>query len=401
MTGPAQPLVVHVVYRFAVGGLENGVVNLVNRLPQEAWRHAILSLTDVDAAFCRRITRTDVEYVALNKGPGHAVPLYPRLYGHFRRLGANIVHTRNLAALEACLPAWAARVPVRIHGEHGRDVFDPDGTSERYRWIRRAFRPFVNRYVAVSPDLERYLHDRVAIPDGRVEQIYNGVDTVAFHPPANGRPAIEGCPFRDPGLWLVGTVGRMERVKDQVNLARAFARAVESNPAARARMRLVLVGDGSLRPEIEAILRQAGARDLAWLADERSDIPEMLRGLDCFVLPSLAEGVSNTILEAMASGLPVVATKVGANGDLIEDGMTGRLVPASDSEALAAAIIGYFADSACARRHGRAGRQRAESRFSLERMVERYHRLYSMLLHEHAAARNEAQPAARGPSTLG
>ena len=392
MSGSQPPLIVHVVYRFAVGGLENGVVNLINRLPTRSWRHAILSLTDVDEEFASRIARDDVRRIALRKPAGHAWRLYPRIASILRELRPAIVHTRNLAALEAVVPAWAAGVPVRVHGEHGRDVHDLDGTSRRYQWVRRAFRPFVTTYVALSPDLEQYLCERVGIPPSKVEQIYNGVDTVRFAPAPGGRRPIDGCPFREARHWLVGTVGRMEAVKDQANLARAFVRALRLHPAARDRMRLVLVGDGSERPRIEAILDEADARDLAWFAGERADVVPLLQGLDCFVLPSLAEGVSNTILEAMACGLPVAATRVGANGELVEAGVTGSLVPAADSDALAGAIVAYFADPALAGRHGAAARLRAVGRFSLERMVERYDALYAGLL-----ARRSAPARASGP----
>ncbi|MEO8566767.1 MAG: TIGR03088 family PEP-CTERM/XrtA system glycosyltransferase, partial [Betaproteobacteria bacterium] len=307
------PLIVHVVYRFAVGGLENGVVNLINRLPAQSWRHAVVSLTEVDAAFAARISSGAVRCIALHKAPGHTVRLYPRLVSLLRELRPAIVHTRNLAALEATLPAWIAGVPARLHGEHGRDVGDLDGSSRRYQRVRRLFRPFVTRYVALSPDLESYLRERIGVPATRVEQIYNGVDTARFCPAPGARAPIDACPFRRPDYWLVGTVGRMEAVKDQTNLARAFVTAVGADPEARARLRLVLVGDGRLRSEVEAILESAGVRELAWFAGERADVAPMLQGLDCFVLPSLAEGVSNTILEAMACGLPVVATRVGAN----------------------------------------------------------------------------------------
>ena len=141
------------------------------------------------------------------------------------------------------------------------------------------------------------------------------------------------------------------------------------------------------------ILRAAGVRDLAWLAGERHDIPEVMHGLDCFVLPSLAEGVSNTVLEAMACGLPVVATRVGANPDLVAEGTTGALVPAENSDALAAAILAAFADPSGAAIQGRAGRARVEQRFSLERMVERYHSMYTALLPRQVAARSNASTA--------
>ncbi len=394
-------LIVHVVFRFAIGGLENGLVNLINRLPADAWRHAVIALTGIDDEFRKRVTRSDVQYVALGKRPGHAIPLYPTLFRLFRRLRPDIVHTRNLAALEASFPAWAAGVPARVHGEHGRDVEDLDGSNVRRQWVRRAFRPFVSEYVALSPDLKEYLCRRIGIPEERVEQIYNGVDTARFGPPPGGRAVINGCPFQDADFWLVGTVGRMETVKDQTNLAHAFVRALRLCPDARRRMRLVMVGDGVLLPQVEAILAEGNARELAWLPGEREDVPEVLQGLDCFVLPSLAEGVSNTILEAMACGLPVVATRVGANGELIEDGASGHLVPAGDSNALARAIAGYFDAPAIARRHGRAGRQIVERRFSLDRMVEHYHRLYTSILPARTSAVRESHGALPGGTSGG
>lgn len=385
-----RPLIVHVVYRFDIGGLENGVVNLINRLPESSWRHAVLSLTEVSMDFSQRVLRKDVRYVSLQKAPGHLAKLYPRLVRQFRELAPAVVHTRNLAALEAAVPAWVAGVPARIHGEHGRDASDPDGMRRRYQWVRRAYSPFVSRYVALSKDLERYLRDRVGIASERIVQLYNGVDSNRFRSVDRAHPAVGECPFSAPEQWLVGTVGRMDPVKDQTNLARAFVLAVRANHEARARMRLVLVGDGELRAEVERVLDQGGVRELAWLAGERSDIPEVMRGLDCFVLPSKAEGISNTILEAMASGLPVIATQVGGNGELIEADMTGKLVPAGDPRALAEGILDYFANPALARRHGRAGRNRVERNFSLERMVDSYHNLYLAELHARGIAARSA-----------
>jgi sugar transferase (PEP-CTERM/EpsH1 system associated) len=376
----ARPLVLHVVYRFAVGGLENGIVNLINRLPAERFRHGIVALTDASAEFCARIRRDDVMVESLRKPPGHLVRLYPRLHRLFRAHRPAIVHTRNLAALEAVVPAWSAGVGVRIHGEHGRDVADLDGSNRKYQLVRRAYAPFVTRWVALSHDLDRYLVRRVGVPETRVDQICNGVDTDRFRPAPGGREAIPGCPFTSPDLWLAGTVGRMQAVKDQTSLARAFVGALRRHPDARRRMRLVMVGDGPLRAAAERILADAGVADLAWFAGERDDVPGILRGLDCFVLPSLAEGISNTILEAMATRLPVVATRVGGNAELLEDGLDGRLVPAAHPDALAEAIVGYFGDAPLARRHARAARAAVERQFSLDRMVADYLALYENAL---------------------
>jgi sugar transferase (PEP-CTERM/EpsH1 system associated) len=379
-------LVVHVVHAFSTGGLENGVVNLINRLPADRWRHAVLALTGVSMDFCSRVERSDVEYLALHKGPGHLLRLYPWLFRFFRERRPAIVHTRNLAALEAQVPACIAGVPARVHGEHGWDLSDPAGKSGRYRLVRLAYRPFVHRYVALSRHIESYLERSVGVPHARIAHICNGVDTARFRPPPSGREAIPGSPFSDSGLWIVGTVGRMQAIKNQTKLAEAFVRVLRLDPRARKRMRLVMIGDGPLREEVTGLLERAGVRDLAWLPGERADVPQIMRGLDCFALPSLAEGISNTILEAMASGLPVVATDVGGNPDLVENGLTGRLVPSAGANGLAEALLAYFRDPALARRHGRAGRNRTERQFSLERMAADYERLYLNLLQRPAGA---------------
>jgi sugar transferase (PEP-CTERM/EpsH1 system associated) len=333
----------------------------------------------VSNEFASRIEREDVRYVELGKHPGHLVRDYPRLHRLFRQLAPAIVHTRNLAALEAVVPAWAAGVPVRIHGEHGWDANDPYGHRTRYRLVRRLYRPFVHRYVALSRHLAQYLEHDVGIARERISQMYNGVDTERFTA-AEERTPIAGCLFGEPHEWLVGWVGRMDPVKDPLNLARAFVRARELSPAAAKRMRLVLVGDGAERAALEALLGSARVREHVWFAGERDDIADVMRGLDCFALPSRAEGVSNTILEAMASRLPIVATRVGGNAELVESGMTGLLVPPADSDALARAILTYFTERSTARRHAKAARQVAERRFSLSRMVTDYSVLYERSL---------------------
>ncbi len=376
----APPLICHVVYRFAVGGLENGVVNLINHLPADRWRHAVVSLTDIDAAFAARVRTPGVAMQALHKPPGQGWRQWPALARLFRQLRPAIVHTRNLAALEAQAPAWWAGVPGRIHGEHGRDAEDPHGTSRKHIWMRRAYRPFVQQTIALGQELARYADTAVGIPRERLHTIYNGVDTGRFSPAGAGRTPIAECPFAGPDLWLVGTVGRMQTVKAQPLLARAFVRALALQPALRSRLRLVLVGDGPLRAECEQLLAEGGAAGLAWFAGERADVPDVMRGLDCFVLPSLAEGISNTILEAMATGLPVLATAVGANGELVDEGRSGRLVPAGDVEALASGLVALAADPAAAAAMGRAGRARVEQRFSLPAMVAAYDAVYQQVL---------------------
>ncbi len=377
-----RPLVLHLVYRFDTGGLENGVVNLINHMPASAYRHAVVALTEVASGFARRIRRSDVAFVSLHKPPGHGVRLYPRLLALFRDARPAIVHTRNLAALECQVPALWAGVPVRIHGEHGRDVDDLDGTRVRYQWLRRAYRPFVQQHVALSRDLAGYLEHKVGVPPRRIAQIHNGVEIERFHPPKGARQPIAGSPFVDPLQFIVGSVGRMQAVKAQTLLARAFIRALQLQPALRARLRLVMVGEGPLRAEAQDLLDAAGVASLAWLPGELADVPAVMCGLDLFVLPSRAEGISNTILEAMATGLPVLATDVGGNAELVVAGQTGEVVGSGDVEALAAGLLRLAADPARAAAMGRAGRARVEEHFSLPAMVAAYQGLYDRLLAE-------------------
>ena len=387
-----RPLVVHLMYRFDTGGLENGVVNLVNHMPADAYRHAIVALTEI-TDFRDRIKRKDVEFVALNKPPGQGIWQFPKLYRLFRRLRPAIVHSRNLAALECQVPAWAARVPVRIHGEHGRDVGDLDGSNLAYQRVRRFYRPFVHHYMALSRDLADYLVQKIHVPQSTITQVYNGVDTQRFKPTPNGPIPIAGCPFDPSQHWLVGTVGRMQVVKDQVMLARAFVRALELAPQLTATMRLVMVGEGPLRAQAQAVLDAAGVSSLAWLPGERNDVAGIMRGLHAFALPSLAEGISNTILEAMASALPVVATDVGGNADLVQRGQTGEITAAADPLAMAQRLVQLATEPQRASTMGAAGRQRVEAAFSMQAMVANYQSVYDKQLRHAGVSHNPSSQA--------
>ena len=385
-----RPLVMHIVYRFDVGGLENGVVNLLNHMPAHAYRHMIVALTEV-TDFKHRVLRDDVAFIALHKPPGHGARLYPQLFRLMRQCKPAIVHTRNLAALEAVVPAWLAGVPVRVHGEHGRDVSDLDGSRRRFQWLRRVYRPFVTHYVALSLDLADYLVARVNVPPARVAHIYNGVDLTRFTPaPASQRP-LPGWPFQRQRHWVIGTVCRMQAVKDPATLVRAFVRMLQLRPELRPRLRLVMVGDGPLRAPCQKLLDDAGCAAYAWLPGERDDVAEVMQQLDCFVLASLAEGISNTILEAMACGLPVVATAVGGNPELVASGQTGELVPSGDVPQLAARLLALADDPARALAMGRNARASVQQRFSMNAMVQAYQGLYDRQLGRQSGQRPAQQ----------
>lgn len=359
--------VAHVLFRFDVGGMENGLVNLVNRLPERDYVHEIICLDDFNATFAQRIRTANVRLHALHKRPGNDVRLWVRGWRLLRALRPDVLHTRNFGALELQIAGAAARVPFRLHGEHGWDVADLDGSNRRHRLARRAIGLGVHRFVALSRHIAHYLTSDVGIPPHRVTQIYNGVDERRFAP----RP-----PGGDGEAVVVGTVGRMQTVKNQTLLAAAFVRAMERAPELAGRTRLRFVGSGPLAERCRGICEEAGFGALVSFAGETDAVPDELAALDVFVLPSLAEGISNTILEAMATGLPVVATRVGGNSELVEDGTTGRLVAADDVDAMAETLIDYIGDAALRARHGAFGRKRVEERFGLDAMVGAYDAIY-------------------------
>lgn len=372
--GKRRRCIVHVVYSFGIGGLENVIVQLINRLPHDQFDHVVLSLTTV-SDFKQRIERSDVRYIELNKQPGHAIALYPQIWNLFRRLRPDVVHSCNLAALEVVPLAWLAGVPLRIHAEHGWDAHDPNGTNTRYQRLRRLYKPFVSRYVAVSKNIDAYLGRAVGVSPGKRSLIPNGVDTDHFCPTSGSRQAVPGCPFDPSRDLLVGTVGRLQTVKNQPLLARAFVLMLSEHPELMDRARLVIVGEGPLRADVEAVLEQSNLSHLAWLPGNRSDVADVLRMLSIFVLPSQTEGTSCTLQEAMATGLPVVATAVGGTPDLLGDG-PGRLVPAGDVSKLAKAMYDVLTDAGLRETMGAQARQRALNVFGIEALTHSYEGLF-------------------------
>ena len=371
--------IVHIVHRFDTGGMENGMVNLFNTLPPDRYRHTVVALTDY-SDFRHRITAQRVDFHALNRAPGHGLGWTVRLWKLLRRLKPDLVHTRNLAALEAQFVVAAAGIRATVHGEHGRDVFDLYGQNWKYNLLRRAARSFVSNYIAVSRDLATWLRLAIRVPPRKIHQIYNGVDSDKFHPRQGARSNILPPGFADGQAVVFGSVGRMAEVKDYPMLVRAFIHLVQQQPELSGRARLVIVGEGQTRRACQNLLDEAGMANLAWLPGERHDIAAVMQAFDVFVLPSRNEGISNTILEALASGLPVIATAVGGNVELVEDDVNGLLVKPGDPEDMAQALLGYLHSPARIAEQGQQARMHAEQRFSIPAMAEAYASVYDKTL---------------------
>ncbi len=374
-----SPLIVHLIYRLDFGGLESLMVERINRMPAERYRHAVVCLTDFNPAFARKLARPDVTLHALHKQPGLSLGTHGALWRLLRQLRPIVLHSYNLSAIEYAPAALAAGVPVRINGAHGRDADDPHGTNRKHNLLRRLMVPFYHCCYANSAAMEEWNRTVIKVPGHKTRMLANGIDAERFRPRAAGDAAAPAdSPFQ-PGDIVIGTVGRIQAVKDHATLVDAFALLRQRLPGQAARLRLAIVGDGPLLPAMRDKVAALGLTEAVWLPGARTDIADILRRIDIFAMSSIAEGTPGSALEAMASGLPVVGTRVGGIPEVIADGATGLLVPASDAAAMAAALERYVVSPDLATQHGTAGRERVLRKYSMAAMVAAYQAMYDSL----------------------
>jgi sugar transferase (PEP-CTERM/EpsH1 system associated) len=327
--------------------------------------------------FATRITRPGVDIYSLDKPPGIGLGAHVRLWRLLRKLRPAILHTYNLPAVEYQLTAAMAGVPVRVHAEHGRDARDPQGLNPKHRLLRRLLTPFIDRWVPVSNELDRWLRSQIGVPEQKVLLINNGVDIVRYQPESKAALPRE-WPFQ-PGDFVIGTVGRATEVKHQACLIHAYLILRTMMPAQSRQLKLAIIGDGPLLESLRDQAASAGISDSVWLPGARNDIAAIMPRLSVFCLPSIAEGTPVTMLEAMAAGLPVVASRVGGIPALVQDGVNGTLVDARNSAGFAMAIAAYARQPQLAWRHGMAARQRIEQHYSHSAMLRAYTALYDSL----------------------
>lgn len=380
--------ILHVVHSLAVGGLENGLVNLVNRLDPKRFQHTVCCLTSA-GKFSRRIEGRDVEVIELHQASSKFRFPILQLAEIFRKIAPHISHTRGWSTIDAVFAAKLARVPRIVHGEHGREHADAEGRSWKRNNIRRVAGCLVDRYVVVCDFFRPWLQRYCGVNDRKIVYIPNGVDTTKFHPivdrrvnPGPSEPMKSQSNYelrRLLGLpvdsFLVGSVGRLDPVKDFPTLLKGF-RNIDSKGAS---VKLVIVGDGPARVQLSDLCRELGLHSSVLWLGERSDIAALLRCFDVFVQTSIFEGMSNTILEAMASGLPIIATDTGGNPELVTDGRNGLLIQVGDVGKLAYGIEQLLFDEPLRLRYGATSRELAENRFDLARMAQQYSEMYEGL----------------------
>jgi sugar transferase (PEP-CTERM/EpsH1 system associated) len=357
----------HVIGWLHFGGKENGIVNLVNSLDSDVFENYIFSFVK-RGPLAHRIIPERCRVIELGAKLGGDYQLYFKLARAFRKHKIHIAHTHSWATLlEGVVGAKVAGVPIIVHGEHGtiRD------NTKMHRYIQRLFWNIADRVLSVSETLRDDLHAAVGFPKERIHVISNGVDMSRFRIAHDGGDykAKLGIPL---GSVVFGAIGRLVPVKCFPMLLEAaeviFDKVLDSH--------LVIVGDGPLNAELTEITRRRNIADRVRFLGWRPDVPDILKAMDVFVCSSESEGMSNTILEAMASGIPVVATAVGGNLELVVDSETGILVQPNDPTTLADAVLKLLTNRALRLQMGNLGRRRVGECFSLEAMTQNYAKFY-------------------------
>lgn len=375
----------HLVYSFDVGGLERIIANCIASLPDN-YEHTIVALADYSEEFVAQLAKP-VKMIALNKPQGQSWGTFKQFYSILKQEKPDILHSYNLASLEFQTMAALARVPFRLHAEHGRDVHDPDGTNKKYQILRKLVAPFVHKIVSVSDDLHQWLINVVGLSDKKCHLILNGVDTAQYRPAASKREphdtyAHVNTDSTGVHKLIFGHVGRLQAIKNQKNLIASYVSACEQSEKFKAETKLVIVGKGPLQEALEQQIVKSSCQQNIEMWGERHDMPAVYQSLDVFVMSSDAEGVPMTMLEAMSSGLPVVSTRVGGIPEITSK-QQAILVDAKSVEALSEGLLLMFDKYKAEGEYGpvfsdmqAASQQLVEERFSQNNMINKYLALY-------------------------
>lgn len=362
---PPIPRVLQVVLSLAPGGTERLVIELVNRL-RPSVPMAVCCL-DTLGQWGEELRATGIEVCSLNRAPGFHPGLGRHIAAAAARHGATVVHAHQYSPFvySALARLWNPRVRV-VFTEHGRLSDAPPSARRRIANSALSRLPFES--YAVSADLKRHLVSEGFHKDA-VGVIYNGID-LGPRPSSEFRREIRRELVIADDTLVVGTIARLDPVKDLATLIAATAALNRERPAL-----LLLIGDGPERARLERAAADAdGGRSTRFLG-HRDDARRWLAGCDVFANSSISEGVSLTILEGMAAGLPVVATRVGGTPEVVDDA-SGILVPARDPRAMIDVLRELATVPQRRAALGDGGRHRVETHFTLDRMVHEYHDAY-------------------------
>ena len=384
MIGPARPIrVMHVVNVLGLAGMEHGVIKLVNRLDSAQFTPMICCLS-FQRDSTRPLLNERITVVELHRRSGRDLQTILSLATQLRQEKVDIVHSHNWQTfLYAAAATLLTQSAVLIHGEHGREG---QSATPRQIFLSRYLAKLAVRVTTVSAELGKELVTRWKIPSELVSDIPNGVDLDIFGQSESVDSLRREFNF-SPENQVILNIGGLRPVKDHPTLLRAFAQVSQKFP----HVRLVLVGTDSgkgIRSQLETQVDQLGIRHAVHFAGSRYDIPQLLALCDVYVNSSRFEGMSNTILEAMASHRPVIATDVGGNPELVVPELTGALFSPGDDRTLAHLMGRLLQDPALVRKMGQEGRAKVERDHSITKMVQAYSTLYRGVFARKEASRH-------------
>lgn len=361
--------ITHVVENLNRGGLERVVLDLVKLQQQQGHRCQVVCLFE-RGALAHELDAAGIPVHACDKRKGLDLRALSRARALIRAHGTDVLHSHNAVAhYLAVLASLGLGLGKVINTRHGM------GGMQRWNRSELLYRAGLVGTDVVTMVCEAACKGAIdqGMPSRKLQVVPNGLRVQEFAVASTAaRERLRRALGVPPRTHLVGTVGRLNWAKDQSSLIRAFRRVHEQLPDCA----LVLVGDGSLRSELELCAQREGVAGVVHFLGDRNDVRELLQGLDVFALSSVSEGYSMALLEASATALPIVATDVGGNREIVHDGVTGCIVPARDTEALAQAMLRLLRDPGLAARYGAAARAMVESRGSLEAVAARYAELY-------------------------
>lgn len=361
-----RPRVMQLVLSLSPGGTERLVIEIVRALSQRV--ESIVCCLDQPGAWAEELAEMGVPVISLSREPGFHPALAVRLARVLKDRDIDIVHCHHYSPYVYGLLASVLRPTVQlVFTEHGR--LDDAAPSRKRRLVNPLLSRWPGTLCAVSADLRNHMVAE-GFPARRVGVTYNGIDP-GHRPTAFQRSAARAALGLPGEAFVAGTVGRLDPVKNLHVLLQTHAFLVTKYP----QVRTVIVGDGAGRAALEAHAQSLGIKDSVTFAGYRSDVRLLMSAFDVYVNTSNYEGVSLTILEAMATALPVVATRVGGNPEVVIDQETGFLVPAL-ARSIADAIGVLIYDERRRRVMGDAGRFRVKRHFSIARMVEEYAEVY-------------------------
>lgn len=359
----AQPLrVLHIVLSLAPGGTERLVIELIRRTRPLC--HSIVCCLDDEGAWAPTLSRDGTAVIALHRRPGFRPGLGGRIARISREHRADVLHCHHYSSfVYGAASSLLTHTPI-VFTEHGRLA------GQRPSWKRRLVNPALGRQAAAIFAVSDAVRDFMlteGLPPARVRVLLNGIDPGDEPSPDARRAARRSLDLPDDS-FVIGTAARLDPVKDIATLLDAFAHVKREREDAR----LVVIGDGPERAALEERSARLGISAHALFTGYRDDARCLLPALDAFANSSTSEGISLTILEAMAACLPVAATAVGGTPDVVVDGQTGILVPAGDAVRLAQALSTLAGSRGHAAELGKRGRRRVLERFTIDRMVAAY-----------------------------